>query len=103
MNYAKEVREFVISNFLYGVVAGFQDDTPFLENGIIDSTGLLELITFLETQYHVKIETGEMVPQNFDSVDRICQFLAKKLDNQAVPSTGSAYAEQDAVEELVDI
>ncbi len=103
MNYAKEVREFVISNFLYGVVAGFQDDTPLLENGIIDSTGLLELIAFLETQYHVKIESGDMVPQNFDSVDRICQFLIRKLDSHAVPSTGSPCVEQDAVAELVDI
>jgi len=79
MNYGKEVRDFIVSNFLFGDAGSLQDDTSFLGSGIIDSTGMLELIMFLENTYDVKIEPAEMIPENLDSIQRVVQFLTRKL------------------------
>ena len=79
MDYAKEVRDFVISNFLFGEAGSLHDDTSFLDSGIIDSTGMLEMIMFLENTCGVKIEPEEMVPENLDSINRVVQFVKQKL------------------------
>jgi acyl carrier protein len=78
MNCAKEIRDFIISYFLFGDAAALQDDTSFLESGIVDSTGILELISFLENTCGIKIEPEEMIPDNLDSVNRVVQFVARK-------------------------
>jgi len=77
--HASKVREFVISNFLFGDAGNLQDDTSFLDAGIVDSTGILELIMFLEANYNIKIQPDEMLPEHFDSVNRVAQFLTRKL------------------------
>jgi acyl carrier protein len=78
VNHAKEIREFVISNFLFGDAAALEDEKSFLESGIVDSTGMLELIMFLEGTYGIRVEPEEMVPENLDSVNRLVKFLGKK-------------------------
>lgn len=78
MNHAKEIREFVISNFLFGDASALEEDKSFLESGIVDSTGMLELIMFLEGTYGIQVASEEMVPENLDSVHRIVEFLVKK-------------------------
>lgn len=78
MNPTKEVRDFIITNFLFGDASTLQDDTSFLESGIIDSTGMLELIMFLEQTYDIKLDPEEMIPQNLDSVNKVAQFIARK-------------------------
>lgn len=79
MNYSKEIKDFVVANFLFGEAGSLQDDASFLDTGIVDSTGMLELIMFLENTWDVKIEPQEMVPENLDSINRINQFLTRKL------------------------
>ena len=86
MNYAKEVRNFVVSNFLFGESGSLTDDTSFLESGVIDSTGMLELIMFLENTCEVRVEPEEMVPENLDSVNRVAQFLSRKKGGATAPS-----------------
>jgi len=78
MKYIKELRAFIVATFLFGDVGSLQDDTSFMRSGIIDSTGILELIMFLETTYNIKIENEEMIPENLDSVNRVAQFLERK-------------------------
>jgi len=74
-----EVRQFVIDNFLYGQPAELRDDNqPFLDTGIIDSTGVLELVAFLESKYGIKIEDQELLPDNLDSVAKVCAFVERK-------------------------
>ncbi len=85
MNYAKDISEFVINNFLFGDASSLQDDKSFLESGIVDSTGMLELIMFLESTYGIKIEPEEMVPENLDSVNRVAAFIGRKLTPVATP------------------
>ena len=78
MNYTRAVRDFVVANFLYGDGASLQEDTSFLDSGIIDSTGMLEMIMFLETTCGIKVEPEEMVPENLDSINRVVRFINSK-------------------------
>jgi acyl carrier protein len=83
MDTISKVREFVVENFLFGDGESLKDDTSFMEAGIIDSTGVLELIMFLEETYGVKIEDSELVPENFDNLQNVGRYLEKKLDPQS--------------------
>jgi acyl carrier protein len=73
-----KVRAFVIEHFLFGQGAAFQDNSSFLEQGIMDSTGVLELVAFLEENFAIKVSDEELVPENLDSVDLICEYLERK-------------------------
>lgn len=75
-----EVREFVVGNFLYGASGDtLADDQSFLETGVIDSTGVLELIAFLEQQYGIAVADHEVVPANLDSVQHLVGYIERKL------------------------
>lgn len=74
-----QVKEYVVENFLFGDAGRITEDTSFLESGIVDSTGLLEIIGFLEEKYGIKIEDEELVPENMDTLKKISAFLARKL------------------------
>lgn len=73
------VRQFIIENFLFEESSILKEDTSFLESGIIDSTGVLELVTFLEEKFRIKIEDDELVPENLDCIANVVSFLGKKL------------------------
>jgi acyl carrier protein len=75
-----ELRRFIIDNFLYGRDCKLRDDDSFQQAGIIDSTGLLELVTFLETRYKIHVDDSDLVAENLDSIQRLAQFLRRKLD-----------------------
>ncbi len=79
MNIRSRVRDFVVENFLYGEDNGFKDRDSFRELGIIDSTGILELISFLEQTFNIAIEDAEVIPENLDCIDNIVDFLTSKL------------------------
>ena len=78
---ATEIKQFIVSNFLFGQEGnGFADDQSFLGSGIIDSTGLLELVSFVEQTYGIAIGDRELVPENLDSLKNISQFVARKME-----------------------
>ncbi len=79
-DYIEKTRCFVVDNFLFGDDDGFSDDTSLMEAGIIDSTGILELIGFLEDAYAIEIEDSEIIPQNMDNLLAIAGFLSRRLD-----------------------
>jgi acyl carrier protein len=76
---SEKIRQFITSNFLLAQQAELSDTDSFLENGIIDSTGMLELISFLEQENGITIGTEELIPENLDSIERIASFLDRKL------------------------
>jgi acyl carrier protein len=76
---AATLRRFVEENFLFGQSANFADDASFLELGIIDSTGVLELVAFLEKTYGFRLEDEELVPENLDSIVNLVRFVEAKL------------------------
>lgn len=74
-----EVRQYIFDNFLFGrTEVAVSSDASFLDLGIIDSTGVLELVTFLEDQYQIKIGDEELVPANLDSLNGITRFVEAK-------------------------
>lgn len=81
-NIQQELRQFVIDNFLFGQGNGnLRNDDSFLDKGIIDSTGVLELVVFLEEKYRIKIEDRELVPDNLDSITNLVRFVETKLQH----------------------
>ncbi len=72
------IREFVIDNFLYGQ-GNISDQESFLQGGLIDSTGVLELVMFLEDRFQIAIADEELIPDNLDSIDRLVTFIDQKL------------------------
>lgn len=81
----KQVRDFIVTNFLFGDESRSPADTEsLLDSGVVDSTGVLELVDFLETDLGVSVADDETVPSNLDSVDNLTQFVARKRASTAV-------------------
>lgn len=77
---AQEIRSFVVDNFLFGEEDGrFSNDDSFLDKGLIDSMGILTLVEFVKEKYAINIEDEELVPEHWDSVQRIATFIQGKL------------------------
>ena len=75
----KKIREFIFENFLFDAEEGDLDnDASFLEQGVIDSTGVLELVEWLEETFEFKIDDEELIPENLDSVNLIAAFIERK-------------------------
>tara|TARA_R110002072_G_scaffold145460_1_gene292025 strand:- start:183631 stop:183888 length:258 start_codon:yes stop_codon:yes gene_type:complete len=76
-----DVREFVTDNFLFGRTnVSLDGDDSLLEEGLIDSTGVLELVTFIEDKFDVTVEDEELVPDNLDSINRLITFIEAKVE-----------------------
>jgi acyl carrier protein len=76
-----DIRQFIISNFLFGQGEDkLEDGESFLDRGIVDSTGVLELVGFLQERYNIRISDDELVPDNLDSVDLASAFVQRKLN-----------------------
>jgi acyl carrier protein len=79
----KDIRGFLVETFLFGRDQPFTNDDSFLENGLIDSTGVLELIGFIEEKYNIKVQEEEMIPENLDSIHFLLDFIRRKLQAPA--------------------
>ena len=80
MTIEENIRNFIVENFIFEPGQGNFDNTQsFLETGIIDSTGILELVSFIEEHYGIKIEDEELIPDNLDSISNVVRFINKKL------------------------
>jgi len=79
LNHEAELRHFIAETFLFGEKKPISVDESLREAGIIDSTGVLELISHLEEKYPLKVEDDELTPENLDSIERICAFIGKKI------------------------
>ena len=74
-----KIRGFILDNFMFGASSqDLDDNASFLDTGIIDSTGVMELIGFLEEEFEITIEDTELIPDNLDSVNRVARFLEGK-------------------------
>jgi len=74
----RRLREFVAKNFYLPDPTSFDDATSFLDRGVIDSTGVLELVAFVEGEYDLSVADEDIVPANFDSIDALAGFVARK-------------------------
>ena len=79
MSIEKTIREYVLENYLFTDDQNeLSNNDSFLEKGILDSTGILEIINLIEDEYSISVEDDEMIPENLDSVDHIVAFVNKK-------------------------
>ena len=79
----RDIRSFLVDTFLFGKAEALRDDTALL-GGVIDSTGAVELVMFLQNHFSITVEDDEVaVPENFASVKSVVSFVEKKLRNKA--------------------
>ena len=71
-------REFIIENFLFGEADGLKYETSFLDEGIIDSTGILEVVDFLEEEFNIEVDDDELIPENLDSIKNLEAYIIRK-------------------------
>ena len=79
---AGDVKRFVVENFLFGQAQELAATQSFLDAALIDSTGVLELVGFIEQRYRITVEDRELVPDNLDSIENVTQFVRRKLQAQ---------------------
>ena len=84
MDIKQEIREFILNNFLFGASEqNFDDDDSFMETGIIDSTGVLELVSFVEERFDITVGDDELIPENLDSANNLTRYVTAKLGARA--------------------
>ncbi|KZD24778.1 acyl carrier protein [Tardiphaga robiniae] len=76
--YRRQVRDFLLSNFYISEANSLEVDTSLLDQGIIDSTGVLEVIGFIEETFGITVEDSELLPENLDSIEGIARFVMSK-------------------------
>lgn len=83
----QDTRSFIIQSYLFGEADCLTDEASLLELGILDSTGVLELVAHLEQHYGFKVKAEEMVPENLDSINAIADFVHRKLQACVPPAS----------------
>jgi acyl carrier protein len=78
MELVEQIKTFILSNFYVANPATIEPEASLLDAGIIDSTGVLEIVSFLESTFSISLADEEIVPENFDSIGRIARFVARK-------------------------
>lgn len=87
----QQLRDYIVDTFLFGEGGdSFGDDDSLLERGILDSTGVLELVAYLNERFEIKAADDELVPENFDSVNRLSAFVQRKQRSGARPAPEAA-------------
>jgi acyl carrier protein len=80
--FKESVKKHILDNFLFESdenAVGYDDS--FLEKGIIDSTGVMELVSFIEEEFNVSVDDDELIPENLDTINRLASFVKNKLEN----------------------
>jgi acyl carrier protein len=88
----EQLRKFIVENYLFGQKVEFSDEDSLQERGILDSTGVLELVTFLEDTWHITVADNELLPENLDSISRLAGYLERKLQEPGAAAGASAQA-----------
>jgi acyl carrier protein len=81
MSLQEDIRGFIVDTFLFGEDGALTDESSFLEEGIVDSTGILQLVSFLQEQYRITIADEELVPDNLDSIQKVRAFVELKIQS----------------------
>jgi len=80
MRIEKKIREFILKNLYYTEDSFIEDDDSFLETGVIDSMGVMELVTFIHVEFGIEVSQQEIVVENFDSIRKLANFVRKKVE-----------------------
>jgi len=83
----KELRKYIKARFLHGDGNKLTDNVSLFESGIVDSLGILHLVSFLEEKFNVKIEDEEMIPENFETINKLIVFIRQKNGSIGIVET----------------
>ena len=83
MTLEEQIRSYIAENYLLGDEGGLGVTEPLFESGILDSTGALDLIEFLQERFAIEVENKDLVPDNLASIRHIAAFVRRKLDSRA--------------------
>jgi len=78
MDVQARVKQFIVENFYVSDPAELTEDTSLITGGYVDSTGMLEMIAFLEREFGIRVKDQEMVPENLETIGQIASFIARK-------------------------
>ena len=78
-----EIHKFIVDNFMFGQADGLKYDESLLQKGVIDSTGVLELVSFLQDNFNITVEDDEIVPTNLETINGIVTYVSKKLNGNS--------------------
>ena len=79
MDIKTQIRDHIATNILYSDNGfDYSDDASFLEEGIVDSVGIMELVLFIEEKFGLTVDDEDLTPDNFDSVDRLAEYIKKR-------------------------
>src|SRR5262245_35779080 len=87
MQIEHKIHEFIVNNLYYAEDNSIGDEDSFLETGVIDSMGVMELVAFIQSEFGVEVEQREIVVENFDSVRKLSDFVRRKLQLQEGPGS----------------
>lgn len=76
-----EIRQFIIDNFLFGDDENFTTSASLVESGVMDSLGIMEVVSYIEETYNITVPDEELLPENLDTVESISKFVKQKLDS----------------------
>ena len=81
MTIEEQIKDYIARNLLFSDNGyPYGDDVSFLDEGIVDSTGVMELVTFVEDDFHIAVEDLDITPENFDSISKIAAYVRRKAN-----------------------
>ena len=86
MSIQEAIKRYIVDNILFGDDRRVMEDVSFTGSGILDSLGFLDLITFVEERFGIKVADEEVMPDNFDTLRRVSEFVTRKMDGKAITS-----------------
>lgn len=89
MQIEQKLHEFIIKNLYYAEDNPITEDDSFLETGVVDSMGVMELVAFVQSEFGVEVSQQEIVVENFDSIRKLADFVRRKLPAKAPPVIAS--------------
>jgi acyl carrier protein len=81
MERQRQIRDYIVDNFLLGQDNGLKDTDSLLESGVVDSTGVLEVVGFLEKTFQIEVKDEDLIPENLDSIQGLAKFVERRLAN----------------------
>jgi len=79
MDRQEQIRAYIVDNFLLGQDDGFGNTDSLLGSGVVDSTGVLEVVGFLEKTFSIQLSDEDLVPENLDTIQNMAAFVGRKL------------------------
>jgi len=86
MQIEDEIRQFVLENLYFSEDTPIHDEYSFLKTGVIDSMGVMELVSFVQSRFGIRVDPSEVVVEHFDSVRQLAGFIRRKLPAKAAPA-----------------